>query len=405
MNKAMRTEKHNINRGSPLWKVCDELCFQSKNLYNYANYIIRQNFINKEGIIKYNDLWKMMKTEQVFKDIGSNSGQHTLKLLCRDWKSFMELLKKYNKNPNSILGKPKLPHYKKKDGRHICILTNMQTQIKDGYLYFAFNRLKKFNNTIRTKIKGHHMQTRIIPRGGNYILEIVYEIEVPNETSKSKNIIGIDLGLNNFVTISNNIGDKSIIINGRIIKSYNVYWNKQLSKYKSLAKINNGQDWSKRLQRLTNKRNNKMDYFLHNASKQVINYCLGLNIDTIVIGQNKLWKQNSNLNKSVNQNFVQIPYDKFIDKLKYKAENVGIKLIETEESYTSGTSFLDNELPIKENYNKERRLYRGLFKSNNGTLINADLNGSYQIIKKVFPDAFVNGILGVDLHPVVINIQ
>lgn len=405
MNKAMRTEKHNINRGSPLWKVCDELCFQSKNLYNYANYIIRQNFINKEGIIKYNDLWNMMKTEQVFKDIGSNSGQHTLKLLCRDWKSFMELLKKYNKNPNSILGKPKLPHYKKKDGRHICILTNMQTQIKDGYLYFAFNRLKKFNNTIRTKIKGHHMQTRIIPREGNYILEIVYEIEVPNETSKSKNIIGIDLGLNNFVTISNNIGAKSIIINGRIIKSYNVYWNKQLSKYKSLAKINNGQDWSKRLQRLTNKRNNKMDYFLHNASKQVINYCLGLNIDTIVIGKNKLWKQNRNLNKSVNQSFVQIPYDKFIDKLKYKAENVGIKIIETEESYTSGTSFLDNELPIKENYNKERRLHRGLFKSNNGTLINADLNGSYQIIKKVFPNAFANGILGVDLHPVVINIQ
>ena len=404
MNKVSRCEKHNINRGSPLWKVCDELCLQSKNLYNYANYIMRQNFINKEGIIKYNNLWKMMKTKQVFKDIGSNSGQHTLKLLCRDWKSFMELLKKYNKNPNSILGRPKLPHYKKKNGRHICILTNMQTQIKDGYLYFAFNRLKKFNNTIRTKIKGHHMQTRIIPRGGNYILEIVYEIEVPNETSKSKNIIGIDLGLNNFVTISNNIGDKSIIINGRIIKSYNVYWNKQLSRYKSLAKINNGQDWSKRLQRLTNKRNNKMDYFLHNASRQVINYCLGLNIDTIVIGQNKLWKQNSNLNKSVNQSFVQIPYDKFIDKLKYKAENVGIKLIETEESYTSGTSFLDNELPIKENYNKERRLHRGLFKSNNGTLINADLNGSYQIIKKVFPNAFVNGILGVDLHPVVINI-
>ena len=148
MNKSMRTEKHNINRGSPLWKVCDELCFQSKNLYNYANYIIRQKFINKEGIIKYNDLWKMMKTEQVFKDIGSNSGQHTLKLLCRDWKSFMELLKKYNKNPNSILGRPKLPHYKKKNGRHICILTNMQTQIKDGYLYFAFKKMKDFNNTI-----------------------------------------------------------------------------------------------------------------------------------------------------------------------------------------------------------------------------------------------------------------
>lgn len=399
-----RTEKHNIKRGSPMWKVCDELCFKSKNLYNYANYIMRQSFINKEGIIKYYDLWKMLKISEPFKDIGSNSGQHTLKLLCRDWKSFMELLKMYNKNPKSLLGRPKLPKYKNKNGRHICILTNMQTQIKDGYLYFAFKTMKPFNNMIRTKIKGHHMQTRIIPRGGNYVLEIVYELEVPNEIKESKNIIGIDLGVNNFATISNNIGAKSIIINGRGIKSYNVYWNKKMAKYKSLAKTNNKLDWTKRLQRITNKRNNKMDYFLHNASRQVINYCVGLNIDTVVVGLNKKWKQESNMIKSVNQTFVQIPYDKFINKLKYKCEDVGIKFIITEEGCTSGTSFLDDELPIKENYNKSRRIHRGLFESNKGIKINADLNGSYQIIRKVFSNVKTNEILGVDLHPVVINI-
>ena len=243
--KVMRTEKHNINRGSPLWKTCDELCFKSKNLYNYANYIMRQSFINKQGIIKYNDLWKQLKTSEPFKDIGSNSGQHTLKLLCKDWKSFLQLLNKYNKNPNSLLGRPKLPHYKNKNGRHICVLTNMQSQIKDGYLYFAFKKMKQFNNTIRTKINGHHMQTRIIPRGGNYVLEIVYEIEIPKTNEESKNIIGIDLGLNNFATISNNIGIKPIIINGRLLKSYNKYWNKQMAKYKSLAKINNNLNWTK----------------------------------------------------------------------------------------------------------------------------------------------------------------
>ena len=402
--KVMRTEKHNISRGSPLWIACDELCFKSKNLYNYANYIMRQSFINKQGIIKYNDLWKQLKASEPFKDIGSNSGQHTLKLLCKDWKSFMELLNKYNKNPNSLLGRPKLPHYKNKNGRHICVLTNMQSQIKDGYLYFAFKKMKQFNNTIRTKINGHHMQTRIIPRGGNYVLEIVYEIEIPKINEESKNIIGIDLGLNNFATVSNNIGIKPIIINGRLLKSYNQYWNKQMAKYKSLAKINNNLNWTKRLQRLTNKRNNKMDYFLHKASKSIINYCIGSNIDTVVIGLNKTWKQESNLNKKVNQTFVQLPYENFINKIKYKAENVDIKVIITEESYTSGTSFLDDELPTKENYNKDRRIHRGLFKSNKGKLINADLNGSYQIIRKVFPNVKADGIVGLDLTPVMINL-
>lgn len=402
--KVNRTEKHIITKSNTMWEQLDELCFKSKNMYNYANYIMRKSFIAKEGIIKYNDLTMQLKHSEPFKDLGSNSAQHTLKLLCRDWKSFMECLKNFNKNPKGFLGRPKLPNYKKKDGRYICILTNWQSQIKDGYLYFAFKPLKPFNHTIRTKIKGKHMQTRIIPKGGCYVLEIVYEIEVPEQSTESKNIASIDLGVNNFVTIANNIGAKSIIINGRGVKSYNHYWNKQMSKYKAIAKTNNNLDWTKRLERLTNKRNNKIDYFTHKASKEVINYCMELNIDTLVIGLNKEWKQECKLNSKTNQSFIQIPYKQFINKLKYKCEDVGIKIIINNESYTSGTSFLDNELPIKDNYNKSRRVSRGLFISNNGTKINADLNGAYQIMRKVFPNAFADRIVGVDLHPVVINI-
>lgn len=402
--KVTRTERHIIPKSNSLWKVCDELCFKSKNLYNYANYIIRQRFINNEGIPKYNDLTYQLKTSEPFKDLGSNSSQHVLKMLCKDWKSFMVGLKQYNKSSKGFLGRPKIPKYKSKNGRHICVLTNMQSQIKDGYLFFAFKPLKPYNNKIRTKINGKHMQTRIVPQGGCYVLEIVYEIEVPDTKEESHRIIGIDLGIDNFATISNNIGAKSIIINGKEIKSINTYYNKLISKYKSLAKTNNNLDITKRIRNITNKRNNKLDYMLHKASKEVINYCVGLDIDTIVIGQNKEWKQESNMHKTVNQTFVQIPYDSFINKLKYKAENIGIKVVLTDESYTSGTSFLDNELPVKENYNKKRRKYRGLFVSDEGTEINADLNGAYQIIKKVFPNAFANGIEGVDLHPVVINI-
>jgi putative transposase len=159
--------------------------------------------------------------------------------------------------------------------------------------------------------------------------------------------------------------------------------------------------WSNKLDKLQLKRDRKLEYYLHCASKSIINYCEGLDIDTIVIGLNKTWKQESKLVKKANQNFISIPYDKLINMIKYKAENVGINVIVNEESYTSGCSFLDNEDIGKETYNKARRIKRGLFQSNNGTLINSDVNGGYNIIKKVFSEAFkVDEIKGVHLHPV-----
>lgn len=402
--KILRAERHIINKNHVMYKTCDDLCFKSKNLYNYANYIQRQKFIDTGSIIKYVDLSKLLNKTEPFTELGSNSAQMTLRLLEKSWKSFFVAIKDWSKNPSKYLGKPKLPKYKEKDGRHICVLTNMQSQIKDGHLYFAFKPLKPFNNLFKTKIKGKHMQTRIVPKGSCYVLEIIYEKEVADAPIESTNILGIDLGVNNFATLVNNIGEKPIVINGRGIKSYNQYWNKKMSELKSDLKKKHNKDWSNRLAKLTHKRNNKMDYFMHCASKTVINYCLGIGIDTIVIGLNKTWKQESSLCKAVNQGFVQIAYNSFIQKLQYKAEDYGIKLIVNEEGYTSGTSFLDGELPIKENYNKARRIFRGLFESNTGIKINADCNGAYQIVRKVFPNTFINGIEGVHLHPIVINI-
>ena len=142
---------------------------------------------------------------------------------------------------------------------------------------------------------------------------------------------------------------------------------------------------------------------MHCASKYIIDYCIENNIGTIVVGKNDKWKQECDMSRFTNQKFVQIPYEQFIDKLAYKSEDYGIQFIENEESYTSGTSFLDNEMPIKENYNKERRIHRGLFVSNQGIEINADVNGAYQIMKKVFSN-ITNEIVGVHLHPVIINL-
>lgn len=399
-----RSERHIISKTHPMWNICDKYCFKSKNLYNYANYQLRQHFIATSKIIKYNDFTKMLKHTEPFKDLGSNSSQHTLKMLEKSWKSFFSSIKDWSKNPSKYLGKPRLPKYKDKNGRHVCVLTNVQTKIKNNFLYFSFKPFKPYSDLIKTNFHGKHMQTRIIPKGGCYILELVYQVADVQEKEFNNKIIGIDLGINNFATITNNIGSKPIVINGKILKSINQYYNKQLAKYRGLAKINNNLDWTNRLNKINLKRYNKIEYFMHCASKSIIRYCLRLDISTIVIGSNKSWKQSINMGKINTQKFVNIPYHIFVSKLVYKCEQAGIKLITTEESYTSGTSFIDNEPPTKEYYNKKRRKHRGLFISNIGIKINADVNGSYQIIKKVFPNAFANGIEGVDFHPIVINL-
>ena len=154
---------------------------------------------------------------------------------------------------------------------------------------------------------------------------------------------------------------------------------------------------------MNKKQYNRVHNFMHNSSRFVVDYCKENSIDNLVIGLNKTWKQECNINDKATQNFTFIPYDKFIQQLEYKCQDEGIRISVVEESYTSGTSFLDNEEPIKENYNKKRRVSRGLFKSNNELLINADVNGSMQIMKKVYPNAFSYGLEG-NLTPVVINV-
>ena len=398
-----RTEQTQIRRNHPMWKIIDTFCFRSKNLYNSANYILRQEFINNNNnFIKYYDMDKMLHHTEEYKLLMSQSSQCTLQVLERCWKSFFVTIKDWSKNPTKYLGKPKIPNYKKKDGRFTWFLKNNQTYIKDNRLYF---RLKVFDGySFKTNIKGRLISVRFVPKGSTYVLEIVYEKEIQNLIiDESKNICSIDLGVNNFATIVNNIGVNPIIINGKGIKSINQYWNKRKAKLQSELKMRNSRDWSKQLDTITLKRNNKIKNFIHHASKNVIEYCNTLNIDTLVIGLNKTWKQECKMSSKVNQNFVFLPYDIFINQLQYKCQDNNIKLIITEEGYTSGTSFLDNELPCKENYDKSRRIVRGLFKSNNDILINSDINGALQIMKKVFPNAFADGIKGC-LTPIVLNV-
>lgn len=216
--------------------------------------------------------------------------------------------------------------------------------------------------------------------------------------------MSIDLGLDNLATVVTNIGLRPILVNGKGLKSINQYYNKRKAHYQSIAKQMNGKHYTNRLHQLTRKRNFKITDALHKISKLIVYVALENNIATIVIGNNKNWKQSISLGKQTNQSFVTIPHQKLIEQIVYKAQLQGIRVICTEESYTSGTSFLDGELPVKEFYDKKRRIHRGLFRSNQGVFINADVNAGYQIMKKVFPNEFSDRIEGVVLHPVRVTI-
>ena len=404
MIEVQRVEKHIIKSKHILYDIIDDYCFKTKNLYNYANYLMRQEFINTGKIIREYDLSKMCQPSDCYKELMGQTAQQTIKLLSKNWKSFLVSIKDWSKNKSKYTGRPKLPKYKHKtNGRYIAVFTNQNCKFIDGgYIKFP----KVFNQyLLPTKIHGKLQQVRIIPRNNHYVIEVVYKIAVANVREGNGRYMSVDIGLDNLATIVTNTGIKPVVLNGKGLKSINKYYNKQKAHYQEVAKRMNDLHITNRLTRITNKRNNMIDDLMHKASKRVLDLALENDISVIVIGNNKDWKRESNMSKKVNQSFVGIPHQRFIEMVKYKAENVGIKVVLTEESYTSGTSFLDYEKPIKENYNKSRRIFRGLFVSNNGIKINADVNGAYQIMKKVFPNAFVDGIEDVGLHPIRVTIK
>ena len=394
-----------IKRNHPKFKVIDQQCFYSKNLYNEANYTIRQEFIKNNNYISYRDMNKEFKTHENYKLTFSQPANCTLRLLDKNWKSFFKAIKDWKLHPEKYLGKPKLPKYLKKDGRFPWMIPNNQCfyDYEKGTVYMRNRLLNDYE--WKCRCLGRLIQVRFIPRGSCYVMEIVYETEIPNTKENNNRIASIDLGVNNLVTMANNIGLNPIIINGKGIKSINQYYNKQLRKEQSLLKIRHMKDWSTKLDVLTQKRYQRIKNYMHNTSAYIVQWCLKNNINTLVVGKNKKWKQKSEMSKSSNQKFIQIPYEMLLGQLRYKCENVGINYIEVDESYTSGTSFLDHEHPDKSSYDKSRRLVRGLFKSNSGLLVNSDVNGSLQIMKKAFPNAFKEryGVEGV-LTPIVINV-
>ena len=396
--KVDRTETIIIKKDHPKFMIIDEQCFHSKNLYNEANYTIRQKFIENGEYIPYRKMNFDFKTHENYKLTFSQPANCTLRLLDKNWKSYFEAIKDWKEHPEKYLGMPKLPKYLPKDGRFPWMIPNNQLYYDyDKSTIYIRNRLMN-DYEWKCRCLGRPIQVRFIPHNSYYAMEIIYEIELEETEPEGNNVVAIDIGVDNLITMTNNVGERPIIINGKVLKSINQRYNKEKAKIQSELMKCNGQHWSKKLDTLTYKRYQRIKNYIHNASALVIKWCVEHSIDTLVVGKNDTWKQET---KHM-QNFTYIPYEMLLNQLRYKCKNAGIKYMEINESYTSGTSYLDNEEPIKENYDNSRRIERGLFQSK-GILINADVNGSLQIMRKAFPNVITGYGSNVVATPVILN--
>lgn len=368
MNKIQLVERHIVVNS----KEYQNLCWLSKNLYNKANYSIRQSFINTGKLpSEFEITTKFASRNNVdYRALPSQTSQQIIKLLYKNWKSFFASVKEYKKNPSKFLGKPKLPKYKDKDGQNILVFTNQQCRLKEGKILFP-----KSTGLTPIKSKAPNLQQlRIIPQATCFVVEVVYNSTCKDELPDNNRYLSLDLGLNNFATSINNIGLEPFIINGKGIKSINQYYNKVTAKQQSNKQSNH---------KITLWRNNKIQDYTHKTSRFIVDYAISNNINTVIVGNNKNWKQEINIGKRNNQNFVSIPHTKLIQQLEYKCLLAGIKLEITEESYTSKVDHLANEGLHKHEKYLGKRVKRGLFKSSVGRIINADCNGAIGIFRKV----------------------
>src|SRR6266699_4448589 len=384
-------EQHCIGKNDPRYRVLDEAAFKSKNLYNAALYQTRQAFFADGVYLNYNEIQRRMQSHEAYKALPAKVSQQILMLLANSWESFKKAKKAYEQDPSKCTGRPRLPKYKHKtEGRNILIYT-IQALSKRGLKCGLIQP-----SMLPISIKTQHTdidQVRIVPKKGYYVVEVVYEQEPVQTPVNPAYYAGIDIGVNNLVALaSNKPGFSPVVVNGRPVKSTNQFYNKRKAALqRKLVKTGT----TKRMERITTKRNRRIDHYLHTVSRWVIDRLVQEEIGVLVIGKNDAWKQEVTMGKRNNQQFVQIPHVRLIQMLTYKAELVGITVLITEESYTSKASFLDRDpLPVRspkddtEYTFSGKRVKRGLYRASGKRYINADLNGAYNIVRKVAPDAF-----------------
>lgn len=383
-------EKHDLRKGSAEYKELDKLCFLSKNLYNAGLYTVRQHFFATKKFLSYNQLTSQFtETNQSdFRALPAKVAQHTLKLINQNFKAFFALLQL--KAAGKYQAKIKIPQYlEKQTGRQVLHYTSqaVSTKAKHGYI-----KLSQTNIFIKSKVEKIQF-VRVVPKKGKITIEVGYKKELPEAKNllQPRKFSAVDIGIDNLAAVTFS-DSNSFIVNGRPLKSINQHFNKINAKLKSRQRKINGEDfsWTNKMLTLSRKRDNKISDYLHKASRYLVNQLVSRQITDLIIGHNKKWKQGTNLGRKTNQNFVSIPFNRFIDMLTYKCASEGISVHIIDESYTSKASFFDRDfIPdykpadlVKYKFSGRRKC-RGLYKSKNFTF-NADVNGSLNIMRKFF---------------------
>ena len=377
-----RVQTYIVKPSHQWYNEIDFLSYLSKNLYNSSLYYERQTYFNTNKFPHYFELNNTFThSNQVdYRALPAKVSKQTQRAVDNAIKSYLKL----KKNPDRYK-RARLPHYLHKTKGRFSVFyeKGALSFVKQGFI-----KLSKTSIEVPCKLdKSVVQQVRLVPCTSYYKIEIVYKkkINPRKRLGKPERFASIDLGINNLATVTSNVFSP-LIINGRPLKSINQYSNKQIAKAQAL--LPNDVYTSKRIAFLYGKRYLKIQDYLHKAGKQLVNYLVSQTIDLLIIGKNHGWKQNTNLSKVTNQNFVQIPYNRFTKILEYLCKEQGIEVVYQEESYTSKASFLDNdEIPVYGELEETplfsgARIYRGLYQTADGHLINADVNGSYNIMKK-----------------------
>ena len=330
---------------------------------------------------------RVTQNPDFFADLPMQSAQATVKHACSDFQNWLSALRKYKQNPTLFTGKPRMPGYRKGD------ITTLTLTNQDAVVYGDELKLPKTKQRlkIRKRCNARLQEVKVCPVSGGYDILLVYKVKDPSAKAGSHSA-AVDFGVDNTMAVVTDTGD-SIIFKGEYIKSISQYFNKQKAwriSIMSKGSATTTRVWSKKLDQLSAYRTNYIRDCFHKMSRRLMEWCKSHEVGYLVLGSNKFWKQESNMGKCNNQNFVSIPFEMLKSMIELKSNEYGITVIRQEESYTSKASFLDldfiptysKEEPCTKYHFSGRRIYRGLYKSKDGTLMNADINGAANILRK-----------------------
>lgn len=376
------------------YKSIKELCHIAKNLTNQAIYNIRQYYFTEGEYLNYEKNYVLLKSSDNYKMLNSNMAQQILKEVDSSFKSFFSLLKLAKKGKYAFKD-CKLPNYLPKDGYTTLVIGFVRRNGNKLILPFS-NTYKKTHKSVEITIPPILLdkkvkEIRIIPKANARFFEIqyIYESECVQRNLNPNNALALDLGINNLVTAVSSNG-KTFILDGKRLKSINQWYNKENARLQSIKdKQHFGYGKTHRQKALLRDRNNKVNDYMNKVVRKVIDYCISNDIGTLVVGYNETFQRNSDMGKSNNQTFMNIPYGRLRSRLEYLCELNGIIFVKQEESYTSKSSFWDkDDIPVYNNDNPKeytfsgKRIHRGLYKTKNGYVLNADINGALNILRK-----------------------